>query len=129
MMASMAQPYSPHPAGLQHPGVAQGHPMAGVHPQQGGPGMPQQMHMGVSAPGVPQVTQAGAMMAGMPPGVVGPGGPSAHALSHLNPNQAQMYQQQQQMVCKYKSLGCVCPGKPCFRIGRREYYLMENRLT
>jgi hypothetical protein len=40
------------------------------------------------------------MMAGMPPGA---GGPSAHALQHLNPNQAQqaqIFQQQQQMACK-----------------------------
>lgn len=101
-MASMAQAYSPHPAGLQHPGVGPGHPMGPGHPQQGGgqagPGMPQQIHMGVSGPG-PQVTQPGAMLA-MPPGVTGPGVPSAHALQHLNPNQAQMYQQQQaQMAC------------------------------
>jgi hypothetical protein len=101
-MASMAQAYSPHPAGLQHPGVAQGHPMAPGQPHPGGqpgPGMPQQMHMGVSGPG-PQVTQAGGMLGvSMPPGVV-PGGPSAHALQHLNPGQAQMYQQQQaQMAC------------------------------
>ncbi|RFU25735.1 hypothetical protein B7463_g10604, partial [Scytalidium lignicola] len=103
MMTSLAQAYSPHPVGLQqHPGVPQGHPMAGVPhnpgPQGGqpGPGMPQQMHMGVSGPG-PQVTQAGALMGGMPPGA---GGPSAHALSHLNPaqaQQAQLYQQQQAM--------------------------------
>ena len=98
----MAQAYSPHPAGLQHPGVGPGHPMGPGHPQQGagqaGPGMPPQMHLGgVSGPG-PQVTQ-GAML-GMQPGVVGPGAPSAHALQHLNPGQAQMYQQQQaQMAC------------------------------
>jgi hypothetical protein len=105
-MISMAQAYSPHPAGLQqHPGVAPGHPMAPGHPQQGGgqpgPGMPQQMHMGVSGPG-PQVTQGGAMLGVLPPGVSGPGVPSAHALQHLNPNNAQMYQQQQaaQMACK-----------------------------
>lgn len=75
--------------------------MAGVqHPGQqvpGQPGMPQQMHMGVSGPGGPQVTQA--MMGGMPPGA---GGPSAHALQHLNPGQAQQAQQiyQQQAMCK-----------------------------
>lgn len=102
----MAQSYSPHPAGLQHPGVAQGHPMAPGHPQQvvGQPGMPPQMHMGVSGPGGPQVSQAGGLMGVMPPGVGGPGVPSAIALQHLNPNQAQLYQQQQQqqaqMACK-----------------------------
>jgi hypothetical protein len=100
MMASMAQAYSPHPGGLQHPGVAPGHPMGPGQPHPGGqpgPGMPQQMHMGVSGPG-PQATQAGAMLGGMPPGVV-PGGPSVHALQHLGPGQAQMYQQQAQMAC------------------------------
>ncbi len=102
MMASLAQTYSPHPGGMQpHPGMAQGHPMVPHNPQQQpGPGMPQQMHMGVSGPG-PQVSQ-GAMMAGMPPGAVGP---SAHALQHLNPAQSQqaqqMFQQQQQAaMCK-----------------------------
>ena len=102
-MTSLAQAYSPHPGSMQqHPGMAQGHPMGVPHnPGQGQPGMPQQMHMGVSGPG-PQVTQAGAMMGGMPPGA---GGPSAHALQHLNPNQAQQaqlfqQQQQQQMACK-----------------------------
>ncbi|PQE17357.1 Topoisomerase II-associated PAT1 protein [Rutstroemia sp. NJR-2017a BVV2] len=84
---------------LQHPGVPQGH-MAGMphnpgHQGQPGQGMPQQMHMGVSAPGGPQVSQAGAMMAGMPPGA---GGPNAHALQHLNPNQQALYQQQQQAM-------------------------------
>lgn len=99
MMTSLGQPQysSPHPVGMQqHPGMAQGHPMGPHNPGQ--PGMPQQMHMGVSGPG-PQVSQGGAMMGGMPPGS---GGPSAHALSHLNPNpqqQQQMYQQQQ-MACK-----------------------------
>jgi hypothetical protein len=81
--------------------------MAGVphNPGQqvpGQPGMPQQMHMGVSGPGGPQVSQAGAMMGGMPPGA---GGPSAHALQHLNPGQAQQQQaqmfQQQQAMCKF----------------------------
>jgi hypothetical protein len=103
MMTSLAPTYSPHPGGMpQHP-MAQGHPgMAVPHnPGQGqpGPGMPQQMHMGVSGPG-PQVTQGGAMMGGIPPGA---GGPSAHALQHLNPSQAQqaqLFQQQQQMACK-----------------------------
>lgn len=107
-MTSVAQSYSPHPTGLpQHPGVAQGHQMAGVHTQQGGPpgpGMPQQaFHMGVSGPGVPQVSQPGTMMAGMSPGVNGPGGPNAHALQHLTPSQA-MYQQQQQQP----QMACTC---------------------
>ncbi len=101
MMTSLAY-NSAHPAGMQqHPGMAQGHPMGVPHnpgqPGQPGPGMPQQMHMGVSGPG-PQVTQGGAMMGGMPSGA---GGPSAHALQHLNPGQQQqaMFQQQQAM-CK-----------------------------
>ncbi|KAK0100768.1 hypothetical protein ONS95_007217 [Cadophora gregata] len=100
MMTSM-QAYSPHPGGMQqqHPGMAPGHPMAMPHNQgqqgQPGPGM-QQMQMGVSGPG-PQVTQGGAMMGGMPPGA---GGPSQHALHHLNPGQAQQAQflQQQQAM-------------------------------
>ena len=106
MMTSLAQAHSsPHPGGIQHPGGFQGHPMQGAmavpHSQgQGQPGMPQQMHMGVSGPGGPQVSQAGALMGGMPPGA----GPSAHALQHLNP-QAQMLQQQQQAaMCKSISL-------------------------
>jgi hypothetical protein len=99
-MASLAQTYSPHPGGMpQHPAMSQSHPMGVPHnPGQGqpGPGIPPQMHMGVSGP--PQ--QGGAMMGGMPPGA---GGPSAHALQHLNPGQAQqaqLFQQQQQMACK-----------------------------
>lgn len=107
-MASVVQPYSPHPSGLQqHPGMAAGHPMAG-HPQQGvqpSPGMPQQgfqMGVGVSGPGVPQVSQTSAMMGGgMPPGISGPGGQNAIALQHLNP--AMYQQQQQQMACTYIS--------------------------
>jgi hypothetical protein len=103
MMTSLAQSHSPYPGGIQqHPGVPQGHPMAGVphnpgQQMQGQPGMNPQMHMGVSGPGGPQVSQAGALMGGMPPGA---GGPSAHALQHLNPQaqQAQMYQQQ---MCKF----------------------------
>jgi hypothetical protein len=105
MMTSMAQSYSPHPAGMQVPGVGQGHPMGPGHLQQGGqpgPGMPPQMHMGVPGAGGPQVTQAGSMLGGMPAGAMGPGGPSVHALQHLNPNQAQLYQQQQ-MACKCDS--------------------------
>ena len=101
-MASLTQSssYPPHPGGIpQHPAMSQSHPMGVPHnPGQPAPGIPQQMHMSVSGP--PQVTQGGAMMAGMPPGA---GGPSAHALQHLNPNQAQqaqIFQQQQQMACK-----------------------------
>lgn len=57
-----------------------------------GPGHPMQqgmMHQGVSGPGGP-VTQSGPMM-GMQAGA-----PNAHALSHLQPQQAHMFQQQQQ---------------------------------
>ena len=104
---SLAQQHSPYPGGIQgHPGVPGAHPMAGMPHNQvqqmpGQPGMVPQMHMGVSGPGGPQVSQAGALMGGMPPGA---GGPSAHALQHLNPGaaqQAQLYQQQQQMACKF----------------------------
>lgn len=56
------------------------------------------MHPGVSGPGGPQVSQAGPMMGAMPPGANGgqggPGMPNAHALSHLNPAQAHLFQQQ-----------------------------------
>lgn len=77
--------------------------MAAQHPNgHPGAGMVQQMHPGVSAPGGPQVSQPGPMMGGMPPGAgtVGPGGPggpgpNAHALSHLNPAQAHMLQNNQ----------------------------------
>ena len=56
-------------------------------------GMPHQLvgHMGVSGPGA-QINAA--LMAQMPPGA---GNPNAHAMSHLTPQQAHMYQQQQQM--------------------------------
>lgn len=86
--------------------------------------MPQQMHMGVSGPGGPQVSQAGALMGGMPPGA---GGPSTHALQHLNPGQAQqaqMYQQQmgqmgQMAACKsfytFRYYFKICRGS-CYRI-------------
>ena len=111
-MASVAQPFAAHPAGMpNHAGMPHGgHPMApGLPSNQGGPGgqpgvsMGQPMHTGIAGgPGTPQVTQAGSMMAGMPPGGVpgGPSGttPSAHALSHLNPaHPQQMFAQQQQM--------------------------------
>lgn len=104
--------FAPHPAAMSgHAGVAHGgHPMAPGHPsnqgvpgggQQPGVSMGQQMHAGVTGPGGPQVSQAGPMMTGMmqaggPPGVSGGGGPSAHALSHLNPGHQGGYAQQQQ---------------------------------
>lgn len=115
----MAQTFAAHPGAMPgHPGVAHGgHSMAPGHPSnQGIPGGGQQpvvsmaqMHPGASGPGVAQVTQAGPMMVGMPhgvggvPGVSSGGGPSAHALSHLNPgNPQQLFQQQQmQQVCKF----------------------------
>ena len=78
--------------GMLPQGMPHGHPMAGPGPNPGQampPGM--QMHAGVSGPNGP-VSQAGPMM-GMQPGV----GPNAHALSHLQPQQAaQMFQQQHQ---------------------------------
>lgn len=109
----MAQPFAAHQGAMPgHPGVAHGgHPMAPGHPSnQGVPGGVQQpvvsmaqMHPGASGPGVAQVSQAGPMMVGMPhgvggvPGVSTGGGPSAHALSHLNPGNPQQIFQQQQM--------------------------------
>ena len=105
MMASMGPNFTPHPGGMQqHPGVPPGHPgmapgMAHNPSQPGGQpgGMQHLAHMGVSGPN-PQVNPA-AMMGGMPPGA----GPNAHAMQHLNPQQAQLFQQQQhlnQMACK-----------------------------
>lgn len=108
-MMSMAQTFAAHPGAIPgHPGVAHGgHPMAPGHPSnQGVPGGGQQpvvsmaqMHPGASGSGVAQVSQAGPMMVGMShgvggvPGVSSGGGPSAHALSHLNPGNAQIFQQ------------------------------------
>lgn len=96
----MAQQPFPAPQGIpQHPGLPP-HPMGpGHHPNAAPPGgMVQQMHPGVSAPGGPHVSQAGPML-GMPPGAgtTGPGGPmaNAHALSHLGPAQAHLFQQPQ----------------------------------
>ncbi|KAE8319287.1 LIM-domain binding protein-domain-containing protein [Aspergillus transmontanensis] len=94
----MAQPFPAHQGIPQHPGIPPGHPLApGQHPNaHPGAGMVQQVHPGVSAPGGPQVTQGGPMMGGMPPGAgtTAPGGPvQAHALSHLNPAQAHLFQQ------------------------------------
>lgn len=105
-MASMGPSFSPHPGAMQqHPGVPPGHPgMApgmAHNPSQPGAqpgGMPQHLgHVGVSGPG-PQVNPA-QMMGGLPPGA----GPNAHAaMQHLNPQQAQMFQQHQMnpMACK-----------------------------
>lgn len=98
----MTQPFPAHQGMPQH-GFPPNHPMAAQHPNgHPGAGMVQQMHPGVSAPGGPQVSQPGPMMGGMPPGAgtVGPGGPggpgpNAHALSHLNPAQAHMLQNNQ----------------------------------
>ena len=94
--------------------------------------MVQQMHPGVSGPGGPQVSQAGPMMGGMPPGAgtAGPGGPmpNAHALSHLTPTQAHMFQQQAfpqnceyfpqpvvglslHMICHTASIADSCPSQ------------------
>lgn len=90
----------------QHPGAPPGHPMApgmAHNPSQPGAqpgGMPHQLvgHMGVSTPGG-QMNPA-AMMGGMTPGA---GGPNAHAMQHLNPAQAQMFQAQHlnPMACKF----------------------------
>ena len=64
--------------------------------------MSQQMHPGLTVPGGPQVSQAGGpmisgMMPGGAPGVSG-AGPSAHALSHLNPHNGPLLAQQQQQM-------------------------------
>ena len=115
----MAQPFAAHSAGMPaHAGIPHnGHPMAPGHPSnQGTPGggqpgvsMGQPMHAGLAgAPGGPPVSQAGSMMPGIPQGggapVVSGGGPSAHALSHLNPAHPQpMFTQQQQMHQPSKS--------------------------
>ncbi|KAK1754327.1 hypothetical protein QBC47DRAFT_215879 [Echria macrotheca] len=108
MMANIAASFPPHAGGMQqHPGAPPGHPMQpgmGHNPNQPGPGMPQHMvaHMGVSGPG-PQINPA-ALMGGMPPGA---GGPNAHAMQHLNPAQAQMFQQQHTMCECHASPGVV----------------------
>ncbi|KIW01195.1 uncharacterized protein PV09_07244 [Verruconis gallopava] len=74
----------------QHPGMPHGQPMPGGVPHPQAMAGPMQMHPGVSAPHGQQVSQA--PMMGMQPGMV-PGGPSAHAMSHLAPNAGQMMQQ------------------------------------
>ncbi|KAI9754615.1 MAG: hypothetical protein M1815_005497 [Lichina confinis] len=90
-----------------HAGMPQGHPMTTGHPPNPNqvvvshaPGQvvqQQQMHGMVSGPGSVQASQGGAAMGGIPTAVsTGAGvGPSAHALSHLNPGQAHLLQQQQ----------------------------------
>ena len=102
---SMAQSGFANTAAMQqHPGVMAGHGMGpGHHANPGQPGVVQQlgqptlqpgMHPGVSGPGAGQVSQGG------PTGNMTPGGggPSAHAMSHLNPSQAQIFQQQQHHI-------------------------------
>ncbi len=89
-----------HAAGLQHSGMPYGQPMGAGHAQNAAQamGQPLQMHPGASVANAPHVTQAGPMLAaGMQAGAgrPGPGGPNAHALSHLTP-QGQMFSQQQQ---------------------------------
>ncbi|KAK4644488.1 hypothetical protein QC761_305240 [Podospora bellae-mahoneyi] len=92
--------FQAHPGGMQqHPGAPPGHPMApgmAHNPSQPGAtqaGIPHNMmgHMGVSGPG-PQMNAAALMGGGMPPGA---GHPGPHGMPHLNPAQAQLYQQQQ----------------------------------
>lgn len=114
MMASVPQTF-PHQGGMPgHAGMQHGHAMGPGHPSaQGMPGngqpgvsMAQQMHaMGGGA----QVSQPGGPMVGMPQGggQAGPGAPSAHALSHLNPSaHPQMYQQQQQQQMQASEYNC-----------------------
>ena len=119
MMASIAQPFAGHQAGLAgHAGVTHGGlPMSQAHPsnqgvpgvgQQPGVSMGQQMHAGMAGPGATQVTQAGPMMAGMiqsggPAGISG-AGPSAMALQHLNPgHQGQIMTAQHQQQLQHAS--------------------------
>ena len=155
----MAQTFSPHPAGMPpHPGFAQGHPMASGHPssqgqpggpQQPGQGMPQQIHPMVSAPGGPPATQGGPVMTTLPAGAGGSGvggpigpGPSAHALSHLNPGQAQqIFQQQQQQhmaqarkynpssVLSFSRLEVMSTRTPCIVEAELSSYLFKRATT
>lgn len=83
----MANPF-PNP-GMPPQGMA--HPMV-PGPPHGPPGMAQMQmgHPGVSGPNGP-VSQAGPMMGG---GM--PGGPNPHAMSHLQPQQQQMFAQNPQ---------------------------------
>ncbi len=77
-----------YPHGMHPQGMPPGHGMGGPGPNPGGQMPPGMQH--VSGPNGP-VSQPGPMM-GMQPGM----GPNAHALSHLQPQQAHMFQQQQQ---------------------------------
>jgi hypothetical protein len=94
----------------QHPGVMAGHAMgpghhenpvqSGVVPQPGQNIQPG-MHPGVSGPSGGQVSQGG------PTGsMTHGGGPSVHALSHLNPSQAQIFQQQQHQIHQQQQQAC-----------------------
>lgn len=106
---SIQQPFAPQPGGMVHPGMQPGHQMAPGQPGHPGHlvgpgpgGMVQQMHPGVSGP---QVTQ-GPVVTGMPQGVgmgTGVGVPSAHAMSHLGPSQAN-FLHQQNMTANCESL-------------------------
>jgi len=89
--------YGPQTGGMQPPAMAHGQPMGPAQGHPGPVGHPMAMHSGVSGATGPHVPQAGPMVAGiqMQPGVGGPG-PSAHALSHLNPNPIMLPQQMQQ---------------------------------
>jgi hypothetical protein len=95
MMASMAQPF--HPGTMPgHGGMPPGHPMAPGHPpNQGMPGgQPGMMGQQIHAMGGPQVSQGPMINLGQPgPGM---GGPNAHAMSHLTPNNIMQQQLQQQ---------------------------------
>lgn len=119
--------YQPQPG--MHPGGMPAHGHPGMAPTPGGHmGQPMMQHQGVTGPGQTHVAQAGPMMgmqpgAGMPgghhPGAAGSmgipgqpgqgmggqsmagGGANAHAMSHLNPQQAAMMQQQQMQQSKY----------------------------
>lgn len=90
--------YGPQAGGMQPPGMAHVQPMGPTQGHPGQVGHPMAMHPGVSGAAGPHVTQAGPMVAGMQiqPGAGGPGGPSAHALSHLTPNPTVTPQQMQQ---------------------------------
>ena len=103
----MAMSQFGHPGGMPgHGGMPHGHPMGPGHPSnqgmpnggQAGVSMAQQMQHAMA--GGPQVTQ-GPMM-GMPQGGPGvSGGPSAHAMQHLNPQiNPQFIQNQQQMQAR-----------------------------
>jgi hypothetical protein len=112
-MASMGPSFPPHPAaGMpQHPGAPthqMGAPGMAHNPSQPGAppqGIPHQLapHMAVSAPGGQM--NPGSLVGGMPPGA---GGPSAHAMSHLTPSQAQIFQAQHGNMgaCELRPVTC-----------------------